>query len=149
MKLYIDLSLAFFEVFKASGHLDLFISEIAFLALSQAPNCQEIFRKHGITQAALERVIDELREGEKVNSRNTEEERQALEKYTTDLTARAELGKLDPVVGRDREIRRTIQVLQRRTKNNPVLIGEPGVGKTAIAEGLALRIINDLSLIHI
>ena len=118
-------------------------SEIAFLALSQAPNCQEIFKKHGITQAALERVIDELREGDKVNSRNTEEERQALKKYTTDLTARAELGKLDPVVGRDREIRRTIQVLQRRTKNNPVLIGEPGVGKTAIAEGLALRIIND------
>ncbi len=118
-------------------------SEIAFLALSQTSNCQEIFKKHGITQTALERVIDELREGEKINSRNTEEGRQALEKYTTDLTARAELGKLDPVIGRDREIRRTIQVLQRRTKNNPVLIGEPGVGKTAIAEGLALRIIND------
>ncbi|RZA21375.1 MAG: ATP-dependent chaperone ClpB, partial [Lysobacteraceae bacterium] len=86
--------------------------------------------------------IDKLRGGEKVQDENAEEARQALEKYTIDLTARAESGKLDPVVGRDEEIRRTIQVLQRRTKNNPVLIGEPGVGKTAIVEGLAQRIIN-------
>ena len=77
--------------------------------------------------------IDEMRGGEKVNDPNAEESRQALEKYTVDLTARAEQGKLDPVIGRDDEIRRTVQVLQRRTKNNPVLIGEPGVGKTAIA----------------
>ncbi len=117
-------------------------SEIAFLALSRDSKCQDIFKKHGIEQAALERVIDEIREGKKVHTHNAEDERQALEKYTTDLTMRAEIGKLDPVIGRDREIRRTIQVLQRRTKNNPVLIGEPGVGKTAIAEGLAQRIIN-------
>ena len=117
-------------------------SEIAFLALSRDSKCQDIFKKHGIKQAALERVIDEIREGKKVHTHNAEDERQALEKYTTDLTMRAEFGKLDPVIGRDREIRRTIQVLQRRTKNNPVLIGEPGVGKTAIAEGLAQRIIN-------
>jgi ATP-dependent Clp protease ATP-binding subunit ClpB len=83
-----------------------------------------------------------VRGGEKVQDENAEDARQALEKYTIDLTARAESGKLDPVIGRDEEIRRTIQVLQRRTKNNPVLIGEPGVGKTAIVEGLAQRIIN-------
>ncbi|MGO4778523.1 AAA family ATPase, partial [Lysobacter sp. 2RAB21] len=91
----------------------------------------------------LEPAIDKLRGGESVQSENAEEQRQALEKYCIDLTARAESGKLDPVVGRDEEIRRTIQVLQRRTKNNPVLIGEPGVGKTAIVEGLAQRIINN------
>ncbi|RBD03373.1 ATP-dependent chaperone ClpB, partial [Xanthomonas oryzae pv. oryzae] len=90
----------------------------------------------------IEAAIDKLRGGETVQSENAEEQRQALEKYTIDLTARAESGKLDPVIGRDEEIRRTIQVLQRRTKNNPVLIGEPGVGKTAIVEGLAQRIIN-------
>src|SRR5690606_16189318 len=88
-------------------------------------------------RARLEAAIDAMRGGEKVQDENAEEARQALEKYTIDLTARAEAGKLDPVVGRDEEIRRTIQVLQRRTKNNPVLIGEPGVGKTAIVEGLA------------
>ncbi|MBP5090551.1 AAA family ATPase, partial [Pseudomonas chlororaphis] len=91
---------------------------------------------------ALENAINNLRGGEAVNDANVEESRQALDKYTVDLTKRAEDGKLDPVIGRDDEIRRTIQVLQRRTKNNPVLIGEPGVGKTAIAEGLAQRIIN-------
>lgn len=91
---------------------------------------------------AIEKAINELRGGETVNDPNAEEQRQALEKYTLDLTERAEQGKLDPVIGRDDEIRRTIQVLQRRTKNNPVLIGEPGVGKTAIVEGLAQRIIN-------
>ncbi len=96
----------------------------------------------GANRAALEKGIETLRGGEKVQDENAEENRQALEKYCIDLTARAESGKLDPVVGRDEEIRRTIQVLQRRTKNNPVLIGEPGVGKTAIVEGLAQRIIN-------
>jgi ATP-dependent Clp protease ATP-binding subunit ClpB len=96
----------------------------------------------GVSKKALENAINNLRGGEAVNDPNHEESRQALDKYTVDLTKRAEDGKLDPVIGRDDEIRRTIQVLQRRTKNNPVLIGEPGVGKTAIAEGLAQRIIN-------
>jgi ATP-dependent Clp protease ATP-binding subunit ClpB len=96
----------------------------------------------GASKERLEAAIDKLRGGEKVQSENAEEQRQALEKYTIDLTERAEAGKLDPVIGRDEEIRRTIQVLQRRTKNNPVLIGEPGVGKTAIVEGLAQRIVN-------
>ena len=91
---------------------------------------------------AIEKAIDEVRGGEQVKDPNAEEQRQALEKYTIDLTERAREGKLDPVIGRDDEIRRTIQVLQRRTKNNPVLIGEPGVGKTAIVEGLAQRIVN-------
>jgi ATP-dependent Clp protease ATP-binding subunit ClpB len=94
------------------------------------------------SRAALEKAIDEVRGGEKVEDAQAEENRQALEKYTIDLTARARAGKLDPVIGRDDEIRRTVQVLQRRTKNNPVLIGDPGVGKTAIVEGLALRIVN-------
>src|SRR3546814_1368632 len=97
----------------------------------------------GADKARLETAIDNMRGGEKVQDENAEEARQALEKYTIDLTARSEIGKLDPVIGRDEEIRRTIQVLQRRTKNNPVLIGEPGVGKTAIVEGLAQRIVNN------
>ena len=101
-----------------------------------------LLKDAGFARAALDRAIDEIRGGEKVQNANAEEGRQALEKYTVDLTRRAADGKLDPVIGRDDEIRRTIQVLQRRTKNNPVLIGEPGVGKTAIVEGLALRIIN-------
>ena len=92
--------------------------------------------------SCVEQAIDELRGGEQVDDPNAEDQRQALEKFTIDVTERAEQGKLDPVIGRDDEIRRTIQVLQRRTKNNPVLIGEPGVGKTAIVEGLAQRIIN-------
>ncbi|GAB6039656.1 ATP-dependent chaperone ClpB [Endothiovibrio diazotrophicus] len=96
----------------------------------------------GATREKLEESIEELRGGKRVDDPNAEEQRQALEKYTIDLTERAEQGKLDPVIGRDDEIRRTIQVLQRRTKNNPVLIGEPGVGKTAIVEGLAQRIVN-------
>lgn len=89
----------------------------------------------GVSKKALENAINNLRGEGAVNDPNIEESRQALDKYTVDLTKRAEEGKLDPVIGRDDEIRRTIQVLQRRTKNNPVLIGEPGVGKTAIAEG--------------
>ena len=102
----------------------------------------EILTRAGASKAALEKAIDELRGGEQIADPNAEEQRQALEKYTIDLTERAEQGKLDPVIGRDEEIRRTVQVLQRRTKNNPVLIGEPGVGKTAIVEGLAQRIVN-------
>ncbi|RLA04960.1 MAG: ATP-dependent chaperone ClpB [Gammaproteobacteria bacterium] len=102
----------------------------------------EILRDLGANKEIISEAIDSVRGGESVNDANAEEQRQALEKYTIDLTERAEQGKLDPVIGRDSEIRRTIQVLQRRTKNNPVLIGEPGVGKTAIIEGLAQRIIN-------
>ncbi|MBE0439366.1 MAG: ATP-dependent chaperone ClpB [Gammaproteobacteria bacterium] len=102
----------------------------------------DLLRQHGGNKAKIEATIEKIRGGEKVTDPNAEEQRQALEKYTIDLTELAEKGKLDPVIGRDDEIRRTIQVLQRRTKNNPVLIGEPGVGKTAIVEGLAQRIIN-------
>ena len=102
----------------------------------------KILKEAGVVKGALDKAIAEVRGGDTVDDANAEETRQALEKYTVDLTARAEQGKLDPVIGRDDEIRRTIQVLQRRTKNNPVLIGEPGVGKTAIVEGLAQRIVN-------
>ena len=102
----------------------------------------KLVKKYGLKKSSLEQAIDKVRGGQSVNDPNAEDQRQALEKYTIDLTARAEQGKLDPVIGRDEEIRRAIQVLQRRTKNNPVLIGEPGVGKTAIVEGMALRIIN-------
>ncbi len=102
----------------------------------------ELLREAGGVKGAIEKAIDNMRGGQSVDYPNAEEQRQALEKYTIDLTERAEQGKLDPVIGRDDEIRRAIQVLQRRTKNNPVLIGEPGVGKTAIVEGLALRIVN-------
>jgi ATP-dependent Clp protease ATP-binding subunit ClpB len=118
-------------------------SELFLLALfDDSGDAGRAFKAAGANKAKLEAAIDGMRGGEKVQSENAEEQRQALEKYTIDLTARAESGKLDPVIGRDEEIRRTIQVLQRRTKNNPVLIGEPGVGKTAIVEGLAQRIIN-------
>jgi len=101
-----------------------------------------LLKQHGITRAPLEQAIDAVRGGESVGSQEAEGQREALSKYTIDLTERARQGKLDPVIGRDDEIRRAIQVLQRRTKNNPVLIGEPGVGKTAIVEGLAQRIVN-------
>jgi ATP-dependent Clp protease ATP-binding subunit ClpB len=101
-----------------------------------------ILTDSGVVQGAVEQAIDDLRGGQSVDDPNAEDTRQALEKYTIDLTERAEQGKLDPIIGRDDEIRRTIQILQRRTKNNPVLIGEPGVGKTAIVEGLAQRIVN-------
>jgi ATP-dependent Clp protease ATP-binding subunit ClpB len=118
-------------------------SELFVLAAFEDRNLAKLFKDAGVVKGAVEKAIDEMRGGEKVNDPNAEGSRQALEKYTVDLTARASSGKLDPVIGRDDEIRRTIQVLQRRTKNNPVLIGEPGVGKTAIVEGLAQRIIND------
>ncbi len=118
-------------------------SEIFVLAaLQDKGRLGEILKSLNITKDAIEGAIDDMRGGQKVTDPNAEDVRQALEKYTTDLTERAEQGKLDPVIGRDDEIRRTVQVLQRRTKNNPVLIGEPGVGKTAIVEGLAQRIIN-------
>jgi ATP-dependent Clp protease ATP-binding subunit ClpB len=113
------------------------------LAAFEDRNLARAFKDAGVIKGAVEKAIDEIRGGEKVSDPNAEGSRQALEKYTVDLTARASSGKLDPVIGRDDEIRRTIQVLQRRTKNNPVLIGEPGVGKTAIVEGLAQRIINN------
>jgi ATP-dependent Clp protease ATP-binding subunit ClpB len=117
-------------------------SELFVLAAFEDRALARLFKEAGVVRGAIEKAIDEVRGGEKVNDANAEESRQALEKYTIDLTARASSGKLDPVIGRDDEIRRTIQVLQRRTKNNPVLIGEPGVGKTAIVEGLAQRIVN-------
>jgi ATP-dependent Clp protease ATP-binding subunit ClpB len=123
---------------------DQFISSELFVlaALEDKGALGSLLKDAGVVKGALERAIDEVRGGEKVTDANAEEQRQALEKYTIDLTERAEQGKLDPVIGRDDEIRRTVQVLQRRTKNNPVLIGEPGVGKTAIVEGLAQRIVN-------
>ena len=102
----------------------------------------DLLKQAGANREAIEKAIDEMRGGEQVNDPNAEESRQALEKYTIDLTERAEQSKLDPVIGRDEEIRRCIQVLQRRTKNNPILVGEPGVGKTAIVEGMAQRIVN-------
>jgi ATP-dependent Clp protease ATP-binding subunit ClpB len=123
---------------------DQFISSelFALAALEDKGALGEALREAGVVKGALEKAIDQVRGGKQVDDPAAEETRQALEKYTIDLTERAEQGKLDPVIGRDDEIRRTIQVLQRRTKNNPVLIGEPGVGKTAIAEGLAQRIVD-------
>ncbi|MDE1962438.1 MAG: ATP-dependent chaperone ClpB [Xanthomonadaceae bacterium] len=122
---------------------DQFIASELFVlaALEDKGELGAALKAAGATRANLEAAIDKVRGGEKVQSENAEDQRQALEKYCIDLTSRAESGKLDPVIGRDEEIRRTIQVLQRRTKNNPVLIGEPGVGKTAIVEGLAQRIV--------
>lgn len=118
-------------------------SELFYPALLETPDyAATLFKKAGATTQALNDAIQNVRGGESVQDQNAEENRQALDKYTVDLTERAEQGKLDPVIGRDDEIRRAVQVLQRRTKNNPVLIGEPGVGKTAIVEGLAQRIIN-------
>src|SRR5579885_889659 len=123
---------------------DAFIASELFVlaALDDKGELGAALKAAGASKANLEAAIERLRGGEKVASENAEDQRQALEKYTIDLTARAEQNKLDPVIGRDEEIRRVVQVLQRRTKNNPVLIGEPGVGKTAIVEGLAQRIVN-------
>ena len=129
----------------AQQHGDAFIASELFVlaALDDRGEVGAALKAAGANKINIEAAIEKMRGGEKVQSENAEEQRQALEKYTIDLTARSEKGKLDPVIGRDEEIRRVIQVLQRRTKNNPVLIGEPGVGKTAIVEGLAQRIIND------
>ncbi len=124
---------------------DAYIASELFLlaALEDKGETGRLLKQHGAQKAALEQAIASVRGGEAVQSQEAEGQREALAKYTLDLTARAREGKLDPVIGRDDEIRRSIQILQRRTKNNPVLIGEPGVGKTAIVEGLAQRIIND------
>ena len=119
-------------------------SEMFLLALcSDKGEAGRLLKDHGTTRRALETAIDAVRGGASVGSADAESQRESLKKYCLDLTERARQGKLDPVIGRDDEIRRTIQILQRRTKNNPVLIGEPGVGKTAIVEGLAQRIVND------
>ncbi len=128
----------------AQKRKDQYISSELFVlaAIEDKSRVGELLRSCGADKSTIEKAIDDVRGGQKVDDPNAEDQRQALEKYTIDLTERAQQGKLDPVIGRDEEIRRTVQVLQRRTKNNPVLIGEPGVGKTAIAEGLAQRIIN-------
>ena len=123
---------------------DSFISSELFVlaAIDDNGDLGKLLKKLGLTKEKITQAISQIRGGETVNNQNAEETRQALQKYTIDLTERAKAGKLDPVIGRDEEIRRAVQVLQRRTKNNPVLIGEPGVGKTAIVEGLAQRIVN-------
>jgi ATP-dependent Clp protease ATP-binding subunit ClpB len=124
---------------------DQYVSSELFLlaAVDDKDTLGTILRETGATRAALEQTVDQVRGGQHVDNADAEDQRQALDRYTIDLTERAEQGKLDPVIGRDNEIRRAIQVLQRRTKNNPVLIGEAGVGKTAIVEGLAQRIVNE------
>lgn len=129
----------------AQKHKDEFISSEMFVlaAMQTESDLKRILEQCNVNQQKLNAALDTIRAGKQVDSENAENARGALDKYTIDLTARAEQGKLDPVIGRDDEIRRTIQVLQRRTKNNPVLIGEPGVGKTAIVEGLAQRIVKD------
>ncbi len=128
----------------AQQRKDQYISSELFVlaAVDDKGQVGEILRRAGASKAGVEQAIERVRGGQQVDDPNAEDQRQALEKYTIDLTERAEQGKLDPVIGRDEEIRRAVQVLQRRTKNNPVLIGEPGVGKTAIVEGLAQRIVN-------
>ncbi len=128
----------------AQQRQDAYISSELFVlaAADDKGSLGDMLRDAGVSKVALEKAIDDMRGGQKVDDPNAEEHRQALKKFTIDVTERAEQGKLDPVIGRDDEIRRVIQVLQRRTKNNPVLIGEPGVGKTAIVEGLAQRIVN-------
>ncbi|MFC5078557.1 Chaperone protein ClpB [Vibrio thalassae] len=129
----------------AQKRQDTYISSEIFLlaAIEDKGPLGALLKQQGLTETKVNQAIEQIRGGQKVDDPNAEEKREALEKFTIDLTERAEQGKLDPVIGRDDEIRRTIQVLQRRTKNNPVIIGEPGVGKTAIVEGLAQRIINN------
>ncbi|MCJ2378655.1 ATP-dependent chaperone ClpB [Vibrio sp. ZSDZ34] len=146
----VQLSSAMGQIFNlcdkvAQKRQDSYISSEIFLlaAIEDHSPLGKLLKEMGLTEAKVSQAIEQIRGGQKVDDPNAEEKRQALEKFTIDLTERAEQGKLDPVIGRDDEIRRTIQVLQRRTKNNPVIIGEPGVGKTAIVEGLAQRIINN------
>ncbi|NOH28595.1 ATP-dependent chaperone ClpB [Vibrio mediterranei] len=146
----VQLSSAMGQIFNlcdkiAQKRQDAYISSEIFLlaAIEDKGPLGALLKQQGLTEAKVNQAIEQIRGGQKVDDPNAEEKRQALEKFTIDLTERAEQGKLDPVIGRDDEIRRTIQVLQRRTKNNPVIIGEPGVGKTAIVEGLAQRIINN------
>ena len=128
----------------AQQRKDQYISSELFVlaALDDKGSLGNLLRETGATKPAIEKAIDSMRGGQTVNDPNAEDQRQALQKYTVDLTERAEQGKIDPIIGRDEEIRRMVQILQRRTKNNPVLIGEPGVGKTALVEGLAQRIVN-------
>ncbi len=128
----------------AQQRKDQYISSELFVlaALDDKGSLGNLLRETGATKPAVEKAIDSMRGGQTVNDPNAEDQRQALQKYTVDLTERAEQGKIDPIIGRDEEIRRMVQILQRRTKNNPVLIGEPGVGKTALVEGLAQRIVN-------
>ena len=128
----------------AQQRKDQYISSELFVlaALDDKGTLGNLLRETGATKPAIEKAIDSMRGGQTVNDPNAEDQRQALQKYTVDLTERAEQGKIDPIIGRDEEIRRMVQILQRRTKNNPVLIGEPGVGKTALVEGLAQRIVN-------
>jgi ATP-dependent Clp protease ATP-binding subunit ClpB len=128
----------------AQERKDQFISSELFVlaVMDDKGPLQDILLSAGANKKSIAAAVEAIRGGQSVDDANAEDQRMALEKYTVDLTERAEQGKLDPVIGRDEEIRRAIQVLQRRTKNNPVLIGEPGVGKTAIVEGLAQRIIN-------
>ena len=128
----------------AQQRKDQYISSELFVlaALEDKGTLGNLLRDTGATKGALEKAIEGMRGGQNVNDPNAEDQRQALDKYTIDLTERAEQGKIDPIIGRDEEIRRMVQILQRRTKNNPVLIGEPGVGKTALVEGLAQRIVN-------
>ena len=129
----------------AQKRKDQYITSELFVIAAMEPSSPlaPLLEEAGAVKGALENAVDELRGGQNVDDPNAEDTRQALDKYTIDLTERAEQGKLDPIIGRDDEIRRTVQILQRRTKNNPVLIGEPGVGKTAILEGLAQRIVNN------
>jgi len=123
---------------------DQYISSDLYIlaAIADKDELSKLLKANGATQAALEKAVETVRGGQTVNDPNAEDQREALKKYTIDLTERAELGKIDPIIGRDEEIRRMVQILQRRTKNNPVIIGQPGVGKTALVEGLAQRIVN-------
>lgn len=125
---------------KKTGDTFLAVDQL-FAALVDNNNVASVFRQAGLSPDKVKKAIEEMRAGKKVESSRAEQNYEALAKYGHDLVADAELGKLDPVIGRDEEIRRCVQVLSRRTKNNPVLIGEPGVGKTAIVEGLAQRIV--------
>lgn len=130
------------EKFASKANDEFIATEWVLFALAQVGDTQKLLSDHGVNAQKLQAIINHIRGGDTVKNQNAEDTRQALDKYTINLTARAEQGKLDPVIGRDDEIRRTVQVLSRRTKNNPVLIGEAGVGKTAIVEGLAQRIVN-------